>query len=69
MMCRQGYGCFEINEDSKVECLLCNIELKYRDIDTLKRHLGTVRHQSNVQVAALKKQIQLGQQKEAKLEK
>ena len=45
---RQGYGCFKLNENNQVECFLCCIELKYIDIGTLKRHLGTVRHDNNV---------------------
>ena len=58
---------FQVTRGGQLLCQLCNVELAYRDRDTVKRHLGSQRHQNNVNVADLKKQIQVGKANELHL--
>ena len=57
---QRGIDCFAATTDGQVWCHLCSVELAYRDMDTVKRHLSSQRHHNSTHVADLKKQIQVG---------
>ena len=45
------------------------MELAYRDRDTIKRHLGSLKHHNSANIADLKKQIQIGKANELHVQK
>ena len=44
---------FVLKKSKKLACQTCNLELKFRDFDSLKKHLRSARHQTSAKLDRL----------------
>ena len=49
---------FTLDRFSNAVCPLCKVKLKFRDIDTLRNHNESNRHQQNLKLEKLQQQVE-----------
>ena len=53
-----GLNRFTLDRFGNAVCPLCKVKLKFRDIDTLRNHNESNRHQQNLKLEKLQQQVE-----------